>query len=69
MTTSETLKNIRLKLCVNKSEFAEMIGVNRSSISYYESGRSQPSFSTVRKIMKVAKEHGVDVKLEDIRED
>jgi transcriptional regulator with XRE-family HTH domain len=69
MTTAEYIKKLRLSLCMSQREFSELCGVHISTICYYESGERKPSFPTIRKIMTLAKKHGIHVKLEDIRAD
>jgi DNA-binding transcriptional regulator YiaG len=69
MKTSENIKKIRHELCVSQIEFADMLGLGKSSVCLYEQGYRKPSFKTVRKIIEVAKKHGIKIKLEDIRDD
>jgi len=67
MSTAEQIKKIRLKLCLNQAEFASALCISNSCISYYESGAREPSFSTIRKILALAKKNNIKVTLEDIR--
>lgn len=66
MTTAKKLKKIRLRLCLSKSEFARLIPINRSSITLYENGDRNPSFSTLRKIVAAVNKEGLEIKFEDI---
>ena len=46
----DTIKQIRTKLGVTQKKLANMVGVSTSMINQIESGRSQPSYETARKI-------------------
>lgn len=67
MSTATEIKKLRIALCLNQREFAQELGITISSVSYYEKGTRQPSFSTVRKIMALAKKKGLKINVEDIR--
>jgi len=67
--TAEKLKQIRLECCMSQAEFAAALGVTKPSISYYERGKRQPSFKTVRKLFALVKKYGIKVKLPEIRID
>lgn len=67
MTTSENLIKIRKMLCLNQSEFARALGITPPAISRYETGNREPSYSTVRKIIALAKAHNLTINFEDIR--
>ncbi len=60
-------KKIRLALCLNQSEFAKALAITASSVSCYESGKRQPGFATIRKVLALAKKHHLNIKLEDLR--
>ncbi|MDW7641037.1 MAG: CBS domain-containing protein [Nitrosarchaeum sp.] len=46
----DSIKQIRLKIGVTQKTLASMTGVSTSMINQIESGRSQPSYETARKI-------------------
>ncbi len=69
MTPAEFIKKIRLSLCVSQSEFADMIKRDKGSVCMYESGKRKPSYATVRCIVDVAKQHGIEATFYDIRND
>ncbi len=46
----DTIKQIRIKLGITQKKLAGMAGVSTSMINQIESGRSQPSYDTAKKI-------------------
>ena len=46
----DTIKQIRTKLGITQKKLASMVGVSTSMINQIESGRSQPSYDTAKKI-------------------
>lgn len=46
----DSIKQIRIKLGLTQKELANMVGVSTSMINQIESGRSQPSYDTAKKI-------------------
>lgn len=46
----ESIKQIRQKLGITQKDLANMVGVSTSMINQIESGRSQPSYETAKKI-------------------
>ena len=69
MSVKECLKNARYKLGLSQREFAELMGVNKASISLYETGERQPSFPTIRKIVEKLKSHDIQLNYSDLRDD
>lgn len=67
MSSAEVIKKFRLQLCLNRAELAKALNITTSSVSCYETGRRQPSFATVRKLILLAKKNNIKLKLEDIR--
>ena len=47
----ERIEEILLKYLLSSAQFADMIGVQRSSISHILSGRNKPSFDFIEKIL------------------
>ena len=54
-TTSENLENSRKKLGLNHSEFAEKLGVNRTTLYLYESGRRNIPIELLYRLWEVFK--------------
>lgn len=48
-----TIELIRKTLKLTQRELANELGISMSTISYYESRARAPSFSTLKKIMKL----------------
>ena len=69
MAVNECLKNVRYQLGLSQREFADLLGVNKASISLYEIGVRQPSFPTIRKIVNELKKHNIQLKYSDLRND
>ena len=44
------LKEIRLKRGMTQQELADAVGITQSQIARYESGETQPSLETLRKL-------------------
>lgn len=55
---SENLKKLRKSCGFRQEEVANVIGVDRSAYSYYESGKTEPS---VKNLIKIARMFKVDV--------
>ncbi len=53
MYFSKNLKILRSIYNMKQNELAEKTGISRSVISYYESGKSEPTLSVVKKIANV----------------
>lgn len=66
MKPFKNFKKLRIDLEMSQIEMAESIGVNRVTISGYETGRKLPSIGTAHKIIKLAHSKGIKFTLEDI---
>ena len=49
----ESIKQQRLKINMTQKELANLVGVSTSMINQIESGRSQPSYETAKKIFEI----------------
>jgi len=49
----ESIKQLRLKFGITQKKLAVLTGVSTSMINQIESGRSQPSYSTAKKIFEI----------------
>lgn len=65
MAVSTTIKKIRIQLCLGQDEFAEKIGVTKSSVCKYEKGDRTPRISVIRKIKELAEKNDIDITIED----
>ena len=50
---ADLIKKIRIKLDLNQTEFAELIGVSKRSVANYESGNTEPNQRTQLKILGI----------------
>jgi transcriptional regulator with XRE-family HTH domain len=55
MFTPEEIKNIRLKMMMTQTEFAELLGISFASVNRYENGKSSPTFKVQRKLAEIKK--------------
>jgi transcriptional regulator with XRE-family HTH domain len=69
MTPAECIKKIRIELGWNQTEFAALIKKDKTSVCLYESGKRIPGFPTMREIVKIANENGMNIKYTDLRND
>ncbi len=53
MTLAESLKEIRKKFNMTQDEVALFLGVSRSGYTYYETGKSEPSIDTLKKLATI----------------
>jgi transcriptional regulator with XRE-family HTH domain len=65
MSGAEIIKKIRISLGLEQGEFANKIGVSKSSICNYERGIRTPRFPIIRKIRELAKINGMEFSIED----
>ena len=52
---SEKIKILRTKLGVTQKHIASILGVDRSTYTYYELGKTVPNWSMIKRIAKVFK--------------
>jgi len=50
---ADRLKEIRKKMGITQSEAAKMLDIELRTYQYYESGKYEPSASTIRKLSEV----------------
>lgn len=61
MDYAKLIKNIRNKLILSQTEFADMIGVSFTTVSRWEQGIHQPTIKLKRKIMDLCKKNNISV--------
>lgn len=54
-------KKIRQTMGLNQKEFAEALGLSRMSITNWETGRSEPSPDTIKKLIAFCKENKIRI--------
>jgi len=55
MILSERLKELRTSHELTQKQVAKVLNIDRSAYSYYETGKSQPTISTLIKLAKIFK--------------
>lgn len=59
MSIDKELVRFRKKMMMNRTEFAALLNLHRQTIYAWEHGIARPSYTVIRKIMKVAKKFGL----------
>ena len=54
MSFAEAIKHIRCKSLLSQEAFAKMLGVSFTTVNRWETGKSKPSFKTLRVIDEAA---------------
>lgn len=60
MTYSEEIKKIRKKCFLSQEAFGRELGVSFSSINRWESGKTKPNMSAMKKLKEFCEAHGID---------
>jgi DNA-binding XRE family transcriptional regulator len=66
---SSLVKNIRQKLLMTQSEFAQKLSMSKQMISNYENGLYKPSMTVIKKLIKIAKDNDIDINVDDFFKD
>lgn len=61
MTYSEAIKELRKKLILSQTEFADLLGVSFQSINRWERGKHEPTLKVKRKLVAFFKNYGIDI--------
>lgn len=69
MSAKECIKNARYRLCKSQKEFAELLDLNKASVSLWESGARNPSFPNIKKIVDALRGHGIHYEYADFKND
>lgn len=59
MFTPEKIKEIRRKMMMTQTEFAEYLGIAFVSVNRYENDKSRPTFKVQRKLAELEKKLGL----------
>jgi transcriptional regulator with XRE-family HTH domain len=65
MSSSTIIKKIRLNLCLEQEQFANILGISKSAIYNYEKGHRTPRLRIIKKLREIAKENGMEFSVED----
>ena len=60
MTCSEEIKKIRQKCFLSQEALGRELGVSFSSINRWESGKTKPNMSAMKKIKEFCETQGID---------
>ncbi len=66
ISAAESLKNMRLALGLDQTEFAKELSITRTAIQNYEKGLRKPKLSILKMMMDLARNKGIEFKVEDI---
>lgn len=59
--TKEQVKKIRLARGLEQQEFAEILGVSRHTISFWETGTRNVSPKSIKKILQYCEKNKIDI--------
>lgn len=59
------VKLLRKSLFMTQAEFAKKVGVSRMMIYAYELGHTLPGNKTIKRLMEIARENNVEIRVED----
>lgn len=59
------VKKLREKMLLTQTEFANVLGVSRTTIAAYESAETMPRCKMIRKIIALAGENGMKISADD----
>ena len=65
MKIKDTIKYLRRSLVLEQKEFADLLGIDKSSICNYEHGTRKPRIPIIRKMLELAKQHKLKISPED----
>ncbi len=66
-TTAQRIRKLRRAMCISQAEMSREMKVSIGTISCYETGKREPGYPTIRKMIALAKKHGIKIGLDDIR--
>lgn len=65
MSSADTIKKMRLGLCLEQEQLAHELGITTSAISNYERGVRTPRLRIIKKMLDLAKKNGLDLSVEN----
>ena len=70
MSFSADIKKIRQDSLLSQQDFADALGVSFSTVNRWETGKSKPTYKTMKAIDNFCKEHDIDFNIKKLlRED
>jgi len=61
MDYSKLVKELREKLILTQNEFADLLGVNYTSVSRWENGSFEPTIKLKRRIVELCKQNNIEL--------
>lgn len=58
---SKVIKELRNKMILSQTEFAQLLGVSFVSVNRWETGKHEPTIKIKRKIKALMREYGIKV--------
>ena len=68
LSSSETIRRIRINMGLNQDEFARELGITKSAVCKYETKQRSPATNIIRKLKELADKHNIEVTYEDFFE-
>lgn len=61
MTYAKAIKELRKKMILTQTEFADLLGVSFQSINRWEKGKHEPTIKLKRLLAEYFQTHGIEV--------
>ncbi len=61
MNYKKLVKDLRDRMILSQSEFAELLGISFSTVNRWETGRHEPTIKVKRKLVELCKENNIDI--------
>lgn len=58
---SKAIKELRSKMTLSQTEFAQLLGVSFASVNRWETGKHEPTIKIKRKIKALMREYGIKI--------
>jgi DNA-binding transcriptional regulator YiaG len=65
MAASDSVKRLRLALCLEQAEFGALLNVTKGTVSNWEHGLRVPRLPKIRRLVEIAKQNKVKFSIED----
>ena len=63
MDYKKLVKDLRDKMILSQTEFAEMLGISFSTVNRWETGKHEPTIKVKRKLIELCKQNEIDINL------
>lgn len=60
MSVSTLIKKTRMECILSQDQFAKELGVTQITITRWETGKSTPNYSTMKRLLEYCRKRGVD---------